>query len=56
MSETVNFGYGWSVEHEGLTSHVFHNGQIVKTFKNSERAWSDAERFASDKMFKEMYG
>ena len=55
MSETVNFGYGWSVEHEGLTSLVFHNGQVVKRF-NHESAWADAERYAYDKMFKEMYG
>ena len=55
MSDTINFGAGWAVEHEGWdTSYVYHNGEVVRKFTGSETSWQDAERYASDKMFEEM--
>lgn len=49
MTETLQFGWGVSVEHDDakLISRVFDNGKKVKLY-TGESAWMDAERFAYD--------
>ena len=43
------------VESDSMHGNVTLNGRIVKAFKG-ETAWSDAERWAEDKHYAELYG
>jgi hypothetical protein len=54
VMETTDYGHGITVESDSMSGIVRVNGKIVKKFRG-ETAWSDAERHATDLMFKVMY-
>ncbi len=51
--EITQFGE-YTVYSDAMSGRVVHKGKVVKTFKG-ETAWSDAERWAEDKHFAELY-
>lgn len=53
--EIHDWGHGITTETTDMSGVVKRNGKVVKRFRG-ETAWSDAERYASDLMFKEVYG
>lgn len=56
-SEIERFGL-WTVIHTDSMNSVVCNpeGIVVKQFNNSETAWQSANRFANDKMVKDLIG
>jgi len=56
MINSIAFGK-YIVEHNDsiMKSTVTYEGKVLKIFNGSETSWSDAERWASDEMYKDLY-
>lgn len=55
MSEIDHFGLYTVVHLSPMESKVFDgNGKLIRTFGMYETAWQDANRYANDKMVKDL--
>ena len=51
-----HFGLYTVVHKDAFTSQVFDaDGKLIRTFGVHESAWQEANRFATDKMLKDLY-